>query len=188
MSAGHDVAADFQPLYGLLAEFPSADSLVAAARDLSERGYRRLDAYTPFAVHGLAEALGFHKTRMSLVVLIGGLIGMVGGFALQWWVAVKAYPLNIGGRPLNSWPAFIPVTFELTILVASLFAVLGMLALNGLPRPHHPLFAIPAFDHASSDAFFLCVEAADPLFDVAHTSDLLEHLQPKQIWHVPQSP
>lgn len=188
MSAGRDVAADFQPLYGLLAEFPSAEALVAAARDLSKRGYRRLDAYTPFAVHGLAEALGFRKTRMSLVVLIGGLLGMVGGFALQWWVAVKAYPLNIGGRPLNSWPAFIPVTFELTILVASLFAVLGMLALNGLPRPHHPLFAIPAFDHASSDAFFLCVEAADPLFDLARTRQFLEDLKPKQIWHVPQSP
>jgi len=182
------IPVEASPLYGLLAEFPDADSLVAAAAALSARGYRRMDAYTPFAVHGLSDALGFRQTRMPLVVLVGGLIGLVGGYALQWWVAVKAYPLNIGGRPLNSWPSFVPVTFELTILVASLFAVLGMLALNGLPRPHHPLFAIPAFDHASTDGFFLCVESADPLFDPFESPKQLKELQPKQVWNVPQSP
>lgn len=180
--------ADFVELYGVLAEFPDAESLVHAAEAMSAQGYRRMDAYTPFAVHGLAEALGFRRTRMPLVVLIGGLIGLIGGYYLQWWVSVVAYPLNIGGRPLNSWPTFIPVTFELTILSAALFAVLGMLALNGLPRPHHPLFAIPAFDHASTDGFFLCIEARDPQFDRDRTTQALHALQPKGVWHVPQSP
>lgn len=184
----HESVTHESRLYGLLAQFPDAESLIHACREMTARGYRRLDAYTPFPTHGLAEAIGFRRTRMPLVVLIGGLVGLAAGYGLQWWVSVVAYPLNIGGRPLSSWPAFIPVTFEVTILVASLFAVLGMLALNGLPRPHHPLFDIPAFDHASTDGFFLCVEARDPQFDPEKTSQSLMELHPSEIWHVPQSP
>lgn len=123
-----------------------------------------------------------------MVVLCGGLIGLVSGYGLQWWVSVVAYPLNIGGRPLNSWPLFVPVTFELTILVAALFAVLGMLALNGLPRPHHPLFGIPEFDRASTDGFFLCIEATDPRFDERETLQALLELHPCEVWHVPETP
>jgi len=175
-------------LFGLLARFGDTDALIQAAHSLNRQGYRRFDAYTPFPVTGLAAAIGFHRTRMPLVVLVGGLIGLIGGYGLQWWVSVVAYPLNIGGRPLNSWPLFIPVTFELTILVAALFAVLGMLALNGLPQPHHPLFGIPEFDHASTDGFFLCIEATDPQFDKQKTLQVLQNLQPCEIWYVPQSP
>ena len=178
----------FTSEYGLLAEFADVETLVDAARRVSERGFRRVEAYTPFPVEGLAEALGQRKTRISLVVLIGGIIGCVAGFSLQWWVAVRAYPLNIGGRPLNSWPAFIPITFEVTILVAALFAVLGMLALNGLPRPHHPLFGIDAFARASSDGYFLAVEAADPQYDEIETRRLLLDLNAKEVWIVPHDP
>ncbi|MCI0555531.1 MAG: DUF3341 domain-containing protein, partial [Anaerolineae bacterium] len=129
-------------IYGLMAEFENLSDLVVAARRAREEGYRKMDAYTPFPVEGLAEALGFHRTRLPLLVLIGGLIGCAGGFLLQYYLSAIDYPLNIGGRPLNSWPSFIPVTFELTILVAALTAVLGMLALNGLPMPYHPVFNV----------------------------------------------
>ena len=127
------------PIYGVLAEFENPDDLLDAVRRARQAGYRRMDAYTPFPVERLAEELGFHRTALPIVVLIGGLVGCAGGFLLQYWVSAIDYPLNIGGRPLNSWPAFIPVTFELTILVAALSAVLGMLGLNGLPMPYHPL-------------------------------------------------
>src|SRR5678816_4396693 len=126
-----------QAIYGLMAEFDGPEALLEAARRSFTEGYRRMDAYSPFPVDGLAEAIGFHKTRLPLLVLIGGIIGCAGGFYLQYWAAVIDYPLNIDGRPLNSWPMFIPVTFELTILVAGLTAVLGLLALNGLPMPYH---------------------------------------------------
>jgi len=174
-----------QGLYGMLAEFPSTESLIDGARRLHTAGFRRLDAYTPFPVEGLAEAIGFTKTRMPLLVLIGGLIGCAAGYGMQWYLTVKAYPLNIGGRPLHSWPSFIPVTFELTILVAALSAVLGMLALNGLPRPHHPLFAIDDFARASTDGYFLCVEARDPKFDDALVRRLFEEANAKEVWDVP---
>jgi hypothetical protein len=176
----------YQNLYGVLAEFEDTDSLIAAAKLLTDAGYRRVDAYTPFPVEGLAEATGFTKTRVPLLVLIGGIIGGGFGYWLQWWVSVRAYPLNIGGRPHHSWPSFIPVTFELTILVAALFAVFGMLALNGLPRPHHPLFGVDEFARATTDGYFLCVEAADPIFDVDAVTRLLQESAARKVWNVPQ--
>jgi hypothetical protein len=169
------------PIYGLLAEFRDANALVEAAARVHGAGYRRLDAYTPFPVEGLAEVLGFHERRLPMVVLAGGLAGAAAGYGLQYWVSAIAYPLNVGGRPLHSWPAFIPVTFELTILVAALAAVLGMLALNGLPMPYHPVFNVPRFALASRDRFFLLIEAADPRFDRAETRRFLEGLGPREV-------
>jgi hypothetical protein len=171
-------------VYGLLAEFEKPEQLMAAAHRAREAGYRRMDAYTPFPVEGLAEALGRHYTHVPLITLIGGLIGGTGGFALQYWVSKTAYPINVGGRPFNSWPAFIPVTFEMTILFAALSAVLGMLALNGLPMPHHPLFNEPRFALASRDRFFLCVEARDRRFDRAETRHFLESLTARAVMEV----
>ena len=165
-------------LYGLLAEFDTPEALATAAASARDAGYRQMEAYSPFPVHGLTEALGFRPSRLAALVLAGGVAGALGGFALQYWVSVIAYPHNVGGRPLNSWPAFIPVTFEMTILIASLTAVLGMLALNGLPRPHHPLFGMDRFAHASRDRFFLCIEAADPRFDLIQTRAFLQGLHP----------
>ena len=150
------------PLYGLMAEFDSPEDLLDAAQRAYEEGYRRMDAYTPFPVEGLAEAIGFHRTRLPLVVLLGGIAGGLGGYGLQYCISVIDYPLNVGGRPLHSWPAFIPVTFEMTILIAALAAVLGMLALNGLPMPYHPVFNVPEFELASRNLFFLCIEATRP--------------------------
>ncbi len=173
-------------LYGVLAEFDGVDELVEAARRVNEAGYRRTDAFAPFPVHGLAESLGFSRTAIPWVVLVGGVIGLICGFALQYWVAVVHYPLNVGGRPLNSWPMFMPITFEMTILVAALFAVLGMLALNGLPTPHHPLFGVKQFDRASRDGFFLCIEAKDPKFDLAAVRQLLESLKASEVIDVPK--
>ncbi len=162
-------------LYGLMAEFHDPSSVVAAARRAYREGYRKMDAYTPFPIEELAEALGYHsRGRLPRLVLLGGLVGCVAGFALQYWTSVYAYPLNVGGRPLNSWPAFVPVTFETTVLFAALTAVLAMLGLNGLPRPHHPVFNAPNFALASQDRFFLCIEAEDPLFDAVHTRAFLE--------------
>jgi hypothetical protein len=161
-------------IYGLMAEFADPDALLAAARQASDEGFRKMDAYTPFPVEGLAEAIGFQRTRVPLIVLIGGLIGCSGGFLLQYWISVIDYPINIGGRPLNSWPSFIPVTFELTILVAALSAVFGLLALNGLPMPYHPVFNVDRFELASRNRFFLCIEAADPKFDPQGTRSFLE--------------
>jgi hypothetical protein len=172
--------------YGLLAEFDDAETLVSAARRFTELGFRRVDAHTPFPVEGLAEALGQRRTHIPLVVLIGGILGGSSGYLLQWWASVKAYPLNIGGRPLNSWPAFIPITFELTILVAALFAVAGMLALNGLPQPHHPLFSVDAFRRASSHGYFLSIKADDPQFAERETRQLLEELGAREVWLVPR--
>lgn len=172
-------------IHGILAEFDSAEALLNAAQRISAAGFRRVDAYTPFPVEGLAEAVGFHKTRLPLLVLIGGLLGGALGYGLQWWISVKACPLDIGGRPLHSWPSFIPVTFELTILVAALFAVLGMLALNGLPQPHHPLFEIEEFARASTDGYFLCVEARDLNFDDDKIRNLFQECHAKEVWDVP---
>ena len=173
------------PIYGLLAEFDSPTAVVAAARRAQEAGYRKMDAYSPFPIEDLTEAIGFHHTRLPMVVLAGGLLGAAGGFGLQYWVSVIEYPLNVGGKPFLSWPSFIPVTFETTILVASLFAVLGMLALNGLPMPYHPVFNVPEFALASKDKFFLCLEATDPQFDREASRRFLESLEARAVWEVP---
>jgi hypothetical protein len=172
------------PLYGLMAEFDNPQALLAAARRAYAEGYRRMDAYTPFPVEGLAEAIGFRHTGVPLIVLMGGIIGCVGGFLLQYYVAVIDYPLNVGGRPLNSWPAFIPVTFELTVLVAALAAVVGTLALNGLPMPYHPVFNVSRFRLATRNEFFLCIETTDPKFDREETSRFLESLGARGIHEV----
>jgi ActD protein len=172
------------PIYGLMAEFHSPETLLHAAERASQEGFKRMDAYTPFPVEGLAEAIGFRRTRVPLIVLIGGIIGCLGGFFLQYWVAVLDYPLNVGGRPLNSWPAFIPVTFELTILCAALAAFFGVLALNGLPMPYHPVFNVEHFELASRNRFFFCIEAGDPKFDRDGTWRFLESLSPEGVYQV----
>jgi hypothetical protein len=175
-------------LYGLLAEFDDQRLLLEAARQARAAGYRRLDAYTPAPVHGLAEALGIASTRLPWLTFLGGLLGAAAGFALQYYIVVVEYPLNIGGRPrdLATWPAFMPVVFELAVLGASLFSVLGMLALNGLPMPHHPLFNVPEFRLASRDRFFLCLEARDPLFQREQSWEFLSGLHPLSVREVPR--
>jgi hypothetical protein len=160
-------------VFGLMAEFDSVDALFAATRRARQAGYREMDAYTPYAVEGLAEELGEGKTRVPVVVLIGGLVGAGAGFLMQYWSMAVDYPFNAGGRPLNSWPAFIPIAFEMMILVASISAFLSMLFMNDLPRPHHPLFNVPQFARASQDRFFLCIEATDPKFDAERTLEFL---------------
>jgi len=164
-----------------MAEFDNPTSLVEATNRAFREGYRRMDAYTPFPVDGLAEALGFNRTRVPLIVLLGGLVGCFGGFFLQYYISVIYWPINVGGRPFNSWPAFIPVTFELTVLCAALAAFFGMLALNGLPKPHHPVFNVPRFELASRDRFFLCIEAADPKFNPVETRRFLESLEAREV-------
>jgi hypothetical protein len=173
------------PIYGMLAEFDSPTDLVAAARRTHDAGYRKIDAYSPFPVEELAEAIGFHHDRVAFVVLIGGLLGCVSGYLMQYWVAAVTYPVNIGGKPMNSWPAFVPVTFEMTILFAGLAAVFGMLALNGLPMPYHPVFSVPRFAFATKDRFFLIVFSSDPKYDPAATRRFLEGLGPRSISEVP---
>jgi Alternative complex III, ActD subunit len=176
--------AERHALYGLMAEFADAPSLMEAAHKAHEEGYRKLDAYSPFPIEGLSEAIGFHKTRLPLIVLIGGIIGCIGGFGLQYWTSAVDYPINVGGRPLFSWPSFIPITFETTVLCAALSAVFGMLALNGLPEPYHPVFNVKRFALASRDRFFLCIEARDPKFDREKTWRFLDTLQPREVSEV----
>jgi len=172
------------PIYGMMAEYPDPEALLEAARRAYERGYRRMDAYSPMPVEGLAEAIGFTRNRMPLIVLIGGLTGAATAFLMMWYSAVINSPLNVGGKPLLSWPAFVPITFELTILFGAFSAVLGMLGLNGLPMPYHPVFNVPNFEMASRNHFFLCIEAVDPLFDREETRRFLESLGPKEVTEV----
>jgi hypothetical protein len=171
-------------IHGLLAEFSDPNELIAAAHQTHAAGYIKFDCYTPYPIEELPEAMGQHHSYLPLLVLIGGILGAVGGFALCYWTSVIDYPLIVGGRPFNSWPSFIPVTFECTILGAALTAVLGMLALNGLPMPYHPVFNVPRFALASRDRFFLCIEAADPKFDVDETWGFLSRMQPRQVSQV----
>jgi hypothetical protein len=170
--------------YGLMAEFVSAEALVAAADEARAAGYRRIEAYAPFPVEGLAEAVGFAKSRVPLAVLLGGIAGCVGGYFLQWYSAVVSYPENIGGRPLHSWPEFIPVTFETTVLFAAFAAVIAMLVGNGLPRLRHPVFDAPHFDLATRNRFFLCLLASDPKFEAGATRDFLAGLDPMRVVEV----
>jgi hypothetical protein len=171
-------------MYGLIAEFENSEGLLAAARHAYEEGYRRMDAYSPLPIEGLAEAIGIRRTRIPLIVLLGGLTGCVGGFFLQYWIAVLDYPINVGGRPLNSWPSFIPVTFELTILLAAFSAVIGLFAVCRLPRPNHPVFNVPQFKMASQNRFFLCIESRDPRFDSERTRRFLASLRPQGVYDV----
>jgi hypothetical protein len=172
-------------IYGILAEFDSSTDLVYATKAAYAAGYRKMDAYSPFPIEEASEALGFHKSRVPLIVLLGGLLGGFSGFGLQYWINVISYPLNIGGKPYDSWPAFIVPTFEMTILFAGLSGVFGMFALNGLPMPHHPLFNVDRFSAVTRDKFFLCVEAADPKFDLVDTQRFMESLKPLSISEVP---
>jgi hypothetical protein len=164
------------PLHGMMGEFATPEQLLAASRKARDAGYKHIDAYTPFPIEGLAQAIGFRWTAVPLITLTGGVLGALGGFGLQYWCSAITYPANIGGRSLNSWPAFIPVTFEMTVLFASLFAVVGMLALNRLPQPYHPVFNVERFASASTDRFFLCIESRDPKFDLVETARFLQGL------------
>jgi hypothetical protein len=168
-------------LYGLMAEFPSAEALLHAAHKVHDAGYTKADAHSPFPIHGLAEALGFRERSVAPIVLAGGITGLVAGYGLEYWTSVIDYPMNIGGRPYHSWVSFIPPAFETTILFAAISAVVGMLALNGLPQPYHPVFNVERFGRASQDAFFLVIEAADPKFDVHATRAFLTGLGARDV-------
>jgi len=173
------------PIYGMMAEFDTPVALIEAAKRTYQAGYKRIDAYTPFPVEGLAEEIGFHRDEVPLVVLIGGIVGGLTGYLMQYWMSAVAYPLNIGGKPYHSWPAFIVITFEMTILFAGISAVFGMLALNGLPMPYHPVFNVPRFTRASRDRFFLVVFSSDVKYDPAATRQFLESLDPRSVSEVP---
>ena len=171
-------AAETPTLFGLMAEFDNPSALVEATNRARLEGFRNMDAYSPIPIEELNDALGLRRTRLPRLVLLGGILGGLGGFSLEYWASTIAYPMNIGGRPLNSWPQFIPVTFETTVLGAALSCFIGMWALNKLPMPYHPVFNVPAFDRASRDRFFLCIEATDPRFDAQTTRAFLESLHP----------
>ena len=171
-------------LYGVMGEFETAKQLLHAAEKTRDAGYRKMDAYAPYPVEGLSEALGLRRSWVAPITLLGGLMGGLTGFGFQYWVNVISYPMNIGGRPLNSWPAFIPVTFELTILGASTFAVFGMLAMNKLPHPYHPVFNVERFSRASTDRFFLCIEASDPKFSITDSARFLQSVNAQHISEV----
>lgn len=185
MSATHSTHGDGPAgLYGLLAEFNSPDELVKAAESVRDAGFTRTDAYSPFPIHGLDDAIGFKEKTIAPLILGGGITGMLGGFGLQYYCQVIAYPMNIGGRPEYSWVAWIPPMFEMTILFAALSAVFGMLAMNGLPQPYHPVFNAPRFHRASQDGFFLAIEAADVRFDLEKTRAFLASLGAREVVEV----
>ena len=173
-------------IYGVLAEFRASEALLDAAKRAREEGFRYVEAYAPYAVEGMAEAVGFTSSKVPLITLIGGIVGAVGGYFLQWYSAVIDYPINVGGRPLHSWPSFIPPTFELTILGAAFAALFGMLVANGLPRLNHPIFNAPDFEQATRNRFFLCLTARDPNFDIDRSKRFLQNLQPMSVVEVPR--
>jgi hypothetical protein len=173
------------PIYGMMAEFDSATHLVEAARLVHAAGYKKIDAYSPFPIEGLAEDIGFHHDEVPLVVLIGAIIGGLTGYLMQYWMSAVDYPINVGGRPYHSWPSFIVITFEMTILFGGISAVFGMLALNGLPMPYHPVFNVPRFALASKDRFFLIVFSSDSKYDAAGTRQFLQGLGPRSVSEVP---
>ncbi|PYS67337.1 MAG: DUF3341 domain-containing protein [Acidobacteria bacterium] len=164
-----------------MAEFEGPNELVHAARQTYEAGYRRINGYSPYPIEELWEAIGFTHTKLPLIVFIGGLLGGIGGFLMQYYIAVWDYPLNVGGKPYNSWPAFIPITFECTVLVAAFSAVLGMLVLNKLPQPYHPVFNAPNFALATRDRFFLVVEASDAKYNHDEVVALMKSLSPLDV-------
>ena len=170
--------------YGLMAEFDNPSDAVAAARRVHEEGYTKIDAFSPYPVEELSEAIGVHRTHMSLIVLIGGILGGTLGYLMQFYLHTIYYPINVGGKPFHSWPAFIPITFEMTVLGAGLFAVFGMLAMNGLPEPYHPVFNAPNFALASRDRFFVLVESTDPKFDRERTAEFLRTLNAREVTDV----
>jgi len=172
------------PYYGVMAQFDNPDDILAAAKAAFAAGYRKLDAYSPLPVHGLADAIGYKRTRLPWLVFCMGIVGAIAGYGLCYWVSVIDYPLNIGGRPFHSGPSFIPVTFELTILFSAMTSAFGMLIANGLPQPYHPVFNVANFARASSDLFFLCIEAEDEKFDMEETTRFLQSLNPQEVSQV----
>jgi hypothetical protein len=175
-----------QAYWGLMAEFATADQLLAAAHAIRAAGYTRAEAYSPFAIEGLAEALGARRSRVPLITFLGGLAGGFGGYFMQWYSAVVDYPVDVGGRPLHSWPMFVPVTFELTVLGAALAAFVAVIVGSGLPRLSHPVFEAPDFDLAMRNRFFLCLRADDPAFDAQQAAALLDGLQPLRRVEIPR--
>ncbi|MDB5339604.1 MAG: hypothetical protein JWN70_5223 [Planctomycetaceae bacterium] len=173
-------------LYGLLAQYDEPEALRAAASQAYAHGYRRMEAYSPFPVESLATALGHPRSRLPILTLVGGVLGGVSGYGMLYYASVISYPMNVGGRPLHSWPSFIPITFELTILGAALFTVFGMLALSGLPMPYHALFNVPEFKRASRDQFFLCIQSIDPQFDINQTAAFLKECRALAVHEVPR--
>ncbi|HEX8096547.1 MAG TPA: DUF3341 domain-containing protein [Pyrinomonadaceae bacterium] len=169
------------PIYGLMAEFDNPTDVVAAARRTYEQGYRLINAYSPYPIEELSEAVGFHHTRLPIIVFAGGLIGGLTGYLMQYYTEVIDYPINVGGRPFHSWPSFVPITFEMTVLFAALAAVFGMLALNKLPQPYHPVFNVESFALATRDRFFLAIEAKDPRFDYDETRKFMEGLGAREV-------
>ena len=171
-------------IYGLIAEFDDPNMLVEATNKTREAGYTKMDAYTPFPVHGMEDALGLKRSRLPRLVIVCGLIGLVAGYGLEYWASAINYPYNIAGRPLHTWPMFMPVAFETTVLGAAFGAVFGMLGLNGLPQPYHPVFNVPGFELASRNQFFLCIESSDPQFNLARTHNFLESVQSRKVTEV----
>lgn len=181
----HIQLSELPGIHGAMAEFDTPEELVAACERAYAEGYRRMDAYAPMPVTGLAEAIGYKQNWVAFCVLVAGIVGACGGFALLEWITVVAYPHNVGGRPYNSWPAYIPITFECMILLAGLTALFSMLAMNGLPQPYHPVFNVPAFSRASIDKFFLCIESSDPKFRPEETMDFLRDVGGIEVTIVP---